>query len=81
MVCIYLPRHLGEEEEPSDRGGRRRGKAPRPAGETVLVVDDEPTVRMLIIDALRELGYPCLEAAEGGDGARGAEAHGARSIC
>ena len=35
------------------------------AGETVLVVDDEPTVRMLVTDALQELGYVAIEAAEG----------------
>ena len=36
----------------------------------MLVVDDEPTVRMLIVDALGELGYSCLEAADGPAGLR-----------
>jgi CheY-like chemotaxis protein len=31
----------------------------------VLIVDDEPTVRMLITDALGELGYHCVEAGDG----------------
>jgi CheY-like chemotaxis protein len=35
------------------------------AGETVLVVDDEPTVRMLIRDVLLENGYVPLEAEDG----------------
>jgi CheY-like chemotaxis protein len=37
-------------------------------GETVLVVDDEPTVRMLITDILDDLGYLAIEA---GDSAAG----------
>jgi PAS domain S-box-containing protein len=63
MVCIYLPRHFGEEEI---EAAEETLQAPQPsAGETVLVVDDEPTIRMLIIDALGELGYACAEAADG----------------
>ncbi|MEN0076555.1 MAG: PAS domain-containing protein [Paracraurococcus sp.] len=67
MVCLYLPRHAGEEaaegEEPSPL------PAPRAEhGETVLVVDDEPTVRMLVSEVLGELGYAAIEA---GDGAAG----------
>ena len=34
-------------------------------GETVLVVDDEATVRMLVADVLMELGYAVVEAADG----------------
>jgi CheY-like chemotaxis protein len=34
----------------------------------VLVVDDEPTVRMLVTDLLRELGYVIIEAADGAGG-------------
>ncbi|WP_137863857.1 MULTISPECIES: ATP-binding protein [unclassified Sphingomonas] len=69
MVCIYLPRHLGEEEEP---GAVEDSVAAATSheGEIVLVVDDEPTVRMLIVDALRELGYSCLEAGDGPAGLR-----------
>ena len=44
----------------------RRGKSPRAAaGETVLVVDDEPTIRMLIADVLTDLGYAAIEAEDG----------------
>jgi PAS domain S-box-containing protein len=63
MVCLYLPRHLGEEEV------EYAPPAPvRPQAEgrwTVLVVDDEPTLRMLVIDALAEIGCIGLEAADG----------------
>ncbi len=66
-VCIYLPRHLGE----ADAEGTSPGKGPMPhadAGETVLVVDDEPTVRMLVADVLGDLGYTAVEAADGAGG-------------
>jgi CheY-like chemotaxis protein len=66
MVCIYLPRHLGEEE--SDVSDRVVVPATVPAGETVLIVDDEPTVRMLVADSLADRGYACIEAADGPSG-------------
>jgi CheY-like chemotaxis protein len=31
----------------------------------VLVVDDEPTVRMLVTEVLAELGYTAIEASDG----------------
>jgi CheY-like chemotaxis protein len=34
-------------------------------GETVLVIDDEEPIRMLISDVLREAGYRIVEAADG----------------
>ncbi len=48
-----------------------RSDAPRAKhGETVLVVDDEPTVRMLVMEILEELGYAAIEAADGVSGLR-----------
>ena len=38
---------------------------PSGQGETVLVIDDEPTVRMLVTEVLEDLGYHSLEAADG----------------
>ena len=38
------------------------------AGETVLVVEDEPVIRDLIVEVLRDLGYRALEAADGPSG-------------
>ena len=62
-VKIYLPRHVGSVEE--DRSGDvERPLRRSDSGETVLVVDDEPTVRMLIGDTLAELGYRGIEAAD-----------------
>ncbi|KQM67743.1 hypothetical protein ASE75_02190 [Sphingomonas sp. Leaf17] len=68
-ICVYLPRHNG----PADAIGEDQTRTIEPqatTGETVLVVDDEPTVRMLVVEVLEELGYAALEA---GDGAAGLE--------
>jgi len=66
-VKIYLPRHRGKaieerEEEVIDELPRAE------AGETVLIVDDEPTVRMLIGDTLAELGYRGIEVGNAASG-------------
>ena len=64
MVCLYLPRHLGVDD--SAETAPDPVAAPRSEqGETVLVVDDEPTVRMLVADVLQELGYGAIEAGDG----------------
>ena len=56
-VCLYLPRHHGVVE--ADDPLARFSDAPRAEqGETVLVVDDEPTVRMLVTDVLEDLATP-----------------------
>jgi CheY-like chemotaxis protein len=67
MVCLYLPRHFGkgdDEERPAELTGVPRADQRK----TVLVVDDEPTVRMLVAEVLEDLGYAVLEAADGAGG-------------
>lgn len=65
MICIYLPRHATEAEEDVEPL-RQQVEAPRSdAGETVLVVDDEPLIRMIAAEQLEELGYTVLEAGDG----------------
>ncbi len=67
MVCLYLPRYQGEED--SLEGLAEPVLPPRAQqGETVLVIDDEPTVRMLVADVLGDLGYKAIEAADGAAG-------------
>ncbi len=61
-MCLYFPRHLGAVEE--DAVGRPEG-VERGFGETVLVVDDEATVRMLVAEVLAESFYNILEAGDG----------------
>ena len=75
MVCLYLPRHLGEAE--GDTILPDLAHAPRAEqGETVLVVDDEPTVRMLVTEVLEDLGYAAIAAADGASGLKVLESDG-----
>ncbi len=63
-MTIFLPRHAAVPEEeamPTDQAPTPRAEQ----GETVLIVDDEPTVRMLLREVLEEWGYEAVEAADG----------------
>ncbi|WP_188052372.1 PAS domain S-box protein [Aureimonas fodinaquatilis] len=62
-VCIYIPRHHSEEamEKDADPSPVLTGEP----GRTVLVVDDEPLVRMLVVDVVEELGHIVIEAGDG----------------
>ena len=62
-MCIYLPRHVGRADvaEPEDVAEIARAGL----GETVLIVDDEPTIRMLVTDVLSDFGYGAIEADDG----------------
>lgn len=67
MVCIYLPRYTGEAEV--DQPVPHEADEPRAnQNETILVIDDEPTIRMLVSEILQELGYTVFEAADGAAG-------------
>jgi CheY-like chemotaxis protein len=72
-VRLYLPRYTGAEavlEPVSGVPEVQRGE-----GETVLVVDDEASVRTLVAEVLVELGYHVLEADHGAAGLRILESH------
>ncbi|APW39652.1 two-component system sensor histidine kinase/response regulator [Rhodoferax koreense] len=66
MVCIYLPRHAGEEEAAAKPDAVQEAM-PAQHGRTVLVVDDEASLRMLLVEELREAGYRVLEAGDGAE--------------
>lgn len=68
-MCLYLPRHDGEGVPDDDL------QPPAPftrtgEGEVVLVIDDEPTIRMLVAEVLSESGYVVIEAPDGPAGLR-----------
>ncbi|WP_342659342.1 PAS domain S-box protein (plasmid) [Sphingomonas sp. NY01] len=68
-VRLYLPRYEGtvaDEEKVKDATLPSFARA----GQTVLVVDDEETVRMLVTDVLGDLGYSVIEATDGVAGLR-----------
>jgi two-component system, cell cycle sensor histidine kinase and response regulator CckA len=74
-VQVYWPEVRSAPEpidevsgEPEIRGGN----------ETVLVVEDEPLVRALVVRALRSHGYRCLEAQDASEALQVIESEGAR---
>ena len=62
-VKIFLPRFIGEDAEAVVE---QPGVTPRAEeGETVLVVEDDATVRDLVLEVLRDLGYTALDEPDG----------------
>src|SRR3546814_16025837 len=59
----YLPRHEGPLVDPVPAVERSAPAAG--AGETVLLVDDDPIVRLFVGELLGELGYGAIEASDG----------------
>jgi PAS domain S-box-containing protein len=62
-MCLYFPRFIGELEAvevPDAHAGAEEGH-----GETVLLIDDEEGIRMLVSDVLEEAGYRVLTAPDG----------------
>lgn len=69
MICIYLPRHIAPGL--ADEAPPQADPTPVPVGRTtILVVDDEPLVRMVAVEILDELGYFVLEAEDGASALR-----------
>ncbi len=68
-VTIYLPAYEGELAENVSSPGLSEAHRAE-AGETVLVVEDEPVVRSLILEVLADLGYQALAAVDGPSGLR-----------
>jgi PAS domain S-box-containing protein len=65
-VKLYLPRHQGESA--LEHASAARAAEHAATGETVLVVEDEPIVRGVILEMLEEQGYRTLEAVDGPSG-------------
>lgn len=64
-MCLYLPRYGGI----TVRSENEAEQIVAPGnGETILVIDDEPLVRMLVVETLEESGYRVLEAGDGRSG-------------
>jgi PAS domain S-box-containing protein len=62
-LCLYLPRFLGELEADSEAAAEEGVEQSQ--GETVLIIDDEEPIRMLVSDVLTEAGYQVLDAGDG----------------
>jgi PAS domain S-box-containing protein len=64
QVYLQLPYREADVERPA-QGETSLEAAGMWSGETVLVVDDEPSVRMFVTEALGSQGYRIIEAADG----------------
>jgi len=62
-IRIFLPRANGTVEIPNDK--QTSDTVPFGAGQTVLVVEDNPAVRQVAISTLRSLGFDVIEADTG----------------
>lgn len=62
-MCIHLPRYHGEAGASTAAPAQSAAALTGSCG-TILIVDDEPTVRLLLTDVLGDLGYTLIEAAD-----------------
>jgi CheY-like chemotaxis protein len=72
-VNLYLPKHQAASDAPAANASAKAfpaadNKRPTNKRLTVVVVDDEPTVRTMLIDMLQQFGHDPLAAADGPDG-------------
>ena len=67
-MCLYLPRHLGDPDQ--DEPSYAQESVERGDGETVLVIEDEVNIRVLIAEVLEQAGYRVIQADEGARGLR-----------
>jgi PAS domain S-box-containing protein len=61
-IRLYLPRYSAEIQHPPSASVPN---SPVGSGEVVLVVEDEPVVRNIVLEVLHQLGYQALEAISG----------------
>jgi len=64
-VTIYLPRLVAASSAVAAESGAAATPPVLPGRGVVLVVEDEPNVRMVVCDVLSDLGYTVLEAQDG----------------
>ena len=63
-VKLYLPRYIGDESELAPAPSFDRPIDGKPT-EIILVVEDEPGVRHMSVQMLRDLGYTVIHASDG----------------
>jgi CheY-like chemotaxis protein len=68
-MCLYLPRH-GEDANADDAACFTKAIQATGDGEVVLIIDDEPLIRMLVAEVLSDAGYSAIEASDGPAGLR-----------
>jgi PAS domain S-box-containing protein len=68
-VRLFLPRHTADEAG-APAGKAAAAPSATQASESVLLVDDEMAIRLLVSEVLEEQGYTILEAEDGPSGLR-----------
>ena len=68
-VSILLPRHAAKAAA-SDGPAKSPLIRSNPRGATVLLVDDEPVIRMLAVEILEDAGFAVIEAKDGASAMR-----------
>jgi signal transduction histidine kinase/PAS domain-containing protein/ActR/RegA family two-component response regulator len=66
---LYLPRHRGAAEFPAPARSPAEIDA-QAAGEVILLIEDEPTIRTLVTEELENAGYRVLSVSDGQAGLR-----------
>jgi len=69
-MCLYLPRHDDDPTAADDAVSFPDPIKSCGEGDVVLVIDDEPSIRMLVADVLTDAGYSVIEASDGQAGLR-----------
>ncbi|MEO8747270.1 MAG: PAS domain-containing protein [Rhodanobacter sp.] len=69
MLCIYLPRH-DEAPVATEISPAVPLSQATPHRETILVVEDEPSIRVMVCENLADSGYTVLQADDGSTGLR-----------
>jgi CheY-like chemotaxis protein len=68
-ATLYLPRHREEARQPAEPEiVATYASRVSPSNTVVLVVEDEPDLRMVVVDWLEDIGYTVLTAEDGAAG-------------
>ena len=67
---VYLPRFVRPETHPASETAPAAPAHSHGSGETILVVEDDESVRRSSVEALRDIGYQVLEAGDAMEGVR-----------
>ncbi|MFH7416643.1 hybrid sensor histidine kinase/response regulator, partial [Pseudomonas syringae pv. tagetis] len=62
-ISLYLPLYDGNATRDVGHVDKKPFESSQ-SGESIVIVDDEPTVRMLLTDALGDLVYTLIDAAD-----------------
>jgi PAS domain S-box-containing protein len=67
-MCLYLPRYIGEVGDAAELAEPK--SIENGDGQTVLIVEDEETIRLLLVEVLVDAGYLTLTAKDGSSALR-----------